>query len=78
MQWQDIPVALAVVGALGGGAKFYGDNTYLLVADSLEGQLFQLKRDIKRMELEDGLTPKEEAYLEFLQEQAEELEQKLD
>ena len=73
----DIPTYV-LIGALGTAAKFYGDTTYLLVADSLQGQYFQLQRDIKQLELQPDKTPEENAYLQFLRLQADQLEEKLE
>ena len=78
MNWMELATPMVVVTALSGGGKFYADNTYVLVSDSLQGQLFQLERDIKRMELSDDLTPEDEAYLRFLELQADQLREELD
>lgn len=77
MNWTEIGSVVMVLGALGGAGKFYGDNTYVLVADSLQGQYFQLQRDIKRIELNPEATPEDKAYADFLRLQKEELRQKL-
>ena len=74
----EIASPLVLIGALSSGGKFYADNTYVLVSDSLQGQLFQLERDIKRMELSDDLSPEDEAYLRFLELQAGQLREELD
>jgi hypothetical protein len=77
MDLKDIAIIVGLMSTGGTGLKFYADHTYVLVADSLQGQLFQLQRDIKRLELDDSLSDEDQAYLEFLRLQAEQLENEL-
>jgi hypothetical protein len=79
MEWMaNAGTALALVTALGTGAKFYGDHTYVKVADSLRGQLFEKQLEIKRLELQGELSEQDKALLEFLRLQEQELRKELE
>lgn len=78
MNLTDAIAYATLIGFAGTGAKFYGDNTYLLVADSLKGQLYQKEEEIFRLEQIDNPTEEEQDLIEFLRLQKKRLELELD
>lgn len=77
-------VVVSMAAVTGTGLKFYGDNTYLLIADSLKGQLYQKQEQIFRLEqqcLDPSCTSLEKPdwdYLKFLKLQEKKLQIELE
>ena len=78
MNLADAGIYLTLISALGGSAKFYADNTYLLVADSLKGQLYQKQEQIFRLEQQRDLSEDDREFLNFLKLQEKRLQQELE
>ena len=53
------------------------DQRYVLIADSLQGQLFDKQFQIKRLELKANKTDEEKALLEFLRLQEQQIKKQL-
>lgn len=72
-----IAVSLSLVGAGGTGVKFYGDTQWITVGAYQKGELRQIQREIKTLELEDDLSEKQKGYLEFLRLQEKQLQSEI-
>ncbi len=70
-------LTIGLVGSGGAGLKFYGDTQWVTVGAYQLGELRQLEREIKNLELENNLSDKDQAYLEFLKLQAEQMQQEI-
>ena len=58
-------------------AKFYGDNTYVLISETLEAKLYDYRERIFLLEQKDIITEDEENHLLYLKLRAQELETKI-
>jgi hypothetical protein len=77
--WKLVTGLGAVITALGviaGGVTWAADTRYYKIADQQQYEARELKRDIKKLEIEQGAgetTPADDAFLEFLRQELEEL-----
>lgn len=81
MNLADIGVTVGIVCSVGTPSavalKYYADHEYVLVADSLKGQLFNKQLEIKKLELKPDLTAEERALLEFLRLQEQQIQEQV-
>lgn len=70
-------ICTSLTGTGGVALKYYADHEYVLVADSLKGQLYEKQLEIKKLEIKPELTPEEKALKEFLKLQESQILQEL-
>jgi len=81
MNLTDIGVTVGLVCSIGTPSavalKYYADHEYVLVADSLKGQLFNKQLEVKKLELKKNKSAEEKALLEFLRLQEQQIQEQI-